>query len=583
MKLWDKIRNAPLRLLLPAVIYGWLTVLSPVAKTDAYFSVYLLWAVAALACWLSPGEATLPRDRRSRRLLSAFSCGFSLAVVLANYALLEPMGLLETTGALLILLPGGVAVAWPLLDRLLRLSLSASRENVHPWRVFWVSFGVIALTNLGHLVSAQYPGVLTRDSLSTVNQILGNSDWNNVMPYWHTRLVGIFFHLGYGVNQDINLAVATVHAAQILFMAGCVAYAMMTLWQVGLPRWALGLAFAFWWLVPYHILYSVTLWKDVPFAGAILLFATALYRILRRVGPPRWWDWVLLTLGGAGFALMRTNGWYSCAVTVVLLLLLMGKGQRRLKALLVGIVVVSWVMLNPLLDLWGVRGLDYTEALAIPMQQLSRVVAQERPLTQEETELLEIAFDLDQVRELYNPISVDPIKFGPFRRGNLGYLQENIGAYLKLYLRLGLRYPMDYLKAWIDETKGYWNGGYYYWIYTRQMEGQELGLVRQAPIPLLAKGYYALTRIWEKASILQFSGSIGWFVWLVLACFTVNLARRGKERLIFLPFLVVLVGLWIGTPVYAEFRYAYPIVLATPFLAGITTCGAQGESEGEAI
>jgi len=35
--------------------------------------------------------------------------------------------------------------------------------------------------------------------------------------------------------------------------------------------------------------------------------------------------------------------------------------------------------------------------------------------------------------------------------------------------------------------------------------------------------------------------------------------------------LVVLVaGLWLGTPVFAEFRYAYPIFLCMPVILAVT-------------
>jgi hypothetical protein len=42
---------------------------------------------------------------------------------------------------------------------------------------------------------------------------------------------------------------------------------------------------------------------------------------------------------------------------------------------------------------------------------------------------------------------VDPIKFETFRYDRTGYILENAGEYLGLYLSLGLKYPGDYLKA----------------------------------------------------------------------------------------------------------------------------------------
>ncbi len=50
------------------------------------------------------------------------------------------------------------------------------------------------LIDLGFLL-ARYPGILTRDSFTTVSQVVFGS-YDNTMPYYHTRLVGLFVKLG---------------------------------------------------------------------------------------------------------------------------------------------------------------------------------------------------------------------------------------------------------------------------------------------------------------------------------------------------------------------------------------------------
>ena len=42
------------------------------------------------------------------------------------------------------------------------------------------------------------------------------------------------------------------------------------------------------------------------------------------------------------------------------------------------------------------------------------------------------------------------------------------------------------------------------------------------------------------------------------------LCAYGVQLLV--PVLVLVVGLWLGTPVYSEFRYAYPIILTAPLV-----------------
>lgn len=437
--------------------------------------------------------------------------------------------------------------------------------------MLFLGFAVIALEDFGYLFGVKYPGILTRDSVSTVMQVLGLADYNNIMPYWHTRLVELFFRIGMWLTGDINGAVATFHAAQILIMAACLAYAVVTVYQLGAPAWALAALFGFYALVPYHIAYSVTLWKDVPFAGMLLLMTVAIFRMLRGIGGKPWLDRLLAIVGAAGFALLRTNGWYALAITVIVMSL---RKQERAKPFfkqMVAVLLAAWVLLNPLLDILQVEGMDLTEAFAVPMQQIARVVSQKRPLEDEDVRLLEEIFDLEQMAEQYTPGSVDPVKFNTFRYEKKESIRENWKAYLHLYLKIGLRYPVDYGKAWIDLTKGFWNAGYAYYIYDNGCEGGELGIFQPGAKALPGRIYGALFRTWEKTTALQFTAGIGLFIWVLIALFVVSLLNNREEKILFIPLLVLAVGLWLGTPVCAEFRYGYPFALCTPFL--LCVCG----------
>lgn len=556
-----------------ALIYGWLSLLAPQATGNTYysvyFSVYVLCALLAVVC--AQSLAGVARDCRSRKhiwVTFGLSCFLSLLVVLANYDLLDGKGILQGAASLGVLLAGGICVAWPtvlwLVTFLPRPAVSCPRQSAG--RAFALSFCLIALVDLGYLFGVQYPGVLTKDSLSTIGQILGIYEYNNVMPYWHTKLVEVFFRLGMALTGDINGAVATFHVAQILLMAGCFSYGVMTVYQLGVPRWNLLLFFAFYCLMPYHIAYSVTLWKDVPFAGALLLMLVALYRVMHNLGTKPWVDQLLMIVGAVGFSLLRTNGWYVLLATVVIMAFVRRGGSCVLMKRMILVLLATWVMLNPLLDSLGVKGMDMTEAFAVPMQQIARIVSQGRELTEEQNQVLGEIFDLEKMAQLYDPNSVDPVKFKTFRYGKKSAIQQDPWRYIRVYLEIGAQYPGEYLKAWVEETKGFWNAGYSYMVYDNCCEGEELGIARRTPNSIAQKCYGLLFRVWEKATSFQFTASIGLFVWVLLVLFVVACLKGWEEKILFLPVLVIIEGLWLGTPVFAEFRYAYPIILAVPFL-----------------
>lgn len=553
-------------------IYIWLTVLAELSVTDTYYSVYLLCAILGILCLYDQYKTGRKPEGRQKRVLWIFSALFSAAVVFANYALFEPLSVLQNLFETVCCLVGGFFLAESVLLYLLeRLPFAVvEKGKKYPAAVFLAVFGTIACIDLLYLFFDAYPGILTTDSVTTIEQVMGDSSYNNTMPFWHTITVQLFVRPALAVFGDINAAVACFHVAQILFMAACFAYVITTLYQMDVPVWYLVGVYAVYAFQPHNIVYSVTLWKDIPFSGAAVLFITALYRLLKGIGKSRLCNYVVFVVGALGFSLWRTNGWYAFLVTVLLMILLMGKRRRKLILLMTLVLVVSWLLINPVLDLLGVSGTNMVEAFAVPMQQVARVIAQGRELTQQQTALLGEIFWLDKVPELYDPLTVDPIKFETFRYDQVPYILENKGEYLKLYFSLGMQYPGDYLKAWIDETKGYWNGGYFFWIYTKQMDANSYGIVNTVEPNLIQKLFAAAFRYLEKPAFLQPLVSIGLHVWSLIACTLINVLKKREEFLLGIPILVLVAGLWLGTPVYSEFRYAYPIILSMPLILGVT-------------
>lgn len=559
-------------------IYIWLTVLAELSVTDTYYSVYLFCAAIGILCMYDNYKTGRACSGSRRGILWGFSMLFSISVVLANYALFEPLSVLQNLFEGACCLAGGFWITESVLTYLLdRLPFAAQQQDrKHPGIVFLAVFASVAIIDLLYLFFDAYPGILTTDSVSTIKQVMRDSSYNNTMPFWHTMTVQVFVRIGLALFGEINAAIACFHVAQILFMAACFAYVIMTLYQVKTPVWFLAAVYAIYAFQPHNIVYSVTLWKDIPFAGAAVLFITALYRLLKHIGNFRILNYIAFILGALGFSLWRTNGWYAFLVTVLIMLFLMGKREKKLLMMMVAVLVFSWALINPVLTWLGVKSTNMVEAFGVPMQQVARVVSEERELTEEEFDLLSEIFWMDKVADYYDPLTVDPIKFETFRYDQVPYILENSKEYLDLYFTLGRKYPGDYLKAWVDETKGYWNGGYFFWTYTKQMDSNNYGIVNTVEPNLIQKLFAAAFRYLEKPAFLQPLVSIGLHVWALIACTLINALKKKEEFLLGIPLLVLVAGLWLGTPVYSEFRYAYPFILSMPLIIGVTVFGDSG-------
>lgn len=554
------------------LVYCWLTVLSPLAVTDTYYSVYLLCAVFGILCLYDNQTSGLYYNLRKKVTLGLTAMLFAGAVALANYDLFEPLTVLQNLFDLACVLAGGWVIGYQILLCLLhRLPLEAkSGERSHPALVFWAVFAGITAIDLACLLFVLYPGVLTTDTYSTLAQIMGLVNYDNVMPFWHTIMVQPFIKAGLALFGDMNAAVALFHGAQILFMALCFGYAVMTMYQMGLPWWALLAAFGIYGLMPYNIVYSVTLWKDIPFAGAALLMVTALYRLLKKQWRHRWLDWILLVAGAVGFSLWRTNGWYAFLVLTVLMFVITGKRHRKLLLVMLLVLILCWALIGPVLDALGVMETNFVEAFGIPMQQIARVLHYGGEVSEVDMEMLSQLFFVDRAAELYDPQTVDPVKFYTFHYEQVPYLMEHLEDYAKLYFRLGIQNPEEYLKAWVEQTKGYWNGGYKFWTYTMNTGSNDFGIVQIGRDHIVARLFSAWFRYVEKPAIFQCFISIGLHVWALVTCAVINGLKRREEGLMTVPILVLIAGLWLGTPVFAEFRYAYPMIVTMPLILATT-------------
>jgi len=544
-------------------IYSWLVNLQ---GTDSYYSVYILVAVASFFAMhrnfvISDGI----KDKHCISV-SVFAAVFSAAVLVANYSLFVPWtSLLNLFNALCTFIGGWVVFGHFLafLLHALPVKTDYSRRN-HGASVFGISFLIISAVYLSYLFFHSYPGLLSTDSFTTIRQITSGR-FDNTMPFYHTVLVGLFFKPAYAVFGNVNDAIAAYHVVQILFSAACFAYTVMTLYQIGVPSWIVATVFGGYAILPYHIVYSVTLWKDIPFGAAAVLTVTALYRVIKKIGKAVWNE-IVFTVGSVGLCLLRTNGWYAFAATTIVMLILLYRKHRRLLRIMICILVVCWLLINPLLSVLQVSDTDFVEALAVPFQQVARVVATGCPLAADEEVLLSELFDLELVKEKYNPNTVDPIKFETFRYRNKEYLKENALQYMGLWLKLGVKYPGVYLQAWVEETKGYWNGGYPYYIYIHHMGENEMGFIQTGGQNMIGKMFDALFRYIERPVVLQPLYSIGLCIWLIMISVFLCIRQRREQYVIAIPILVLIAGLWIGTPVYAEFRYAYPAFTSVPMI-----------------
>lgn len=413
----------------------------------------------------------------------------------------------------------------------------------------------------------QYPGIMTPDSINQFEQVLGVIPYNNHHPFAHTMVFALLYKAAFALTGDMVVSVGFYTFAQMCLLSAGMAFFISTLRQQRIRPFVLLLLTAFYALIPYHAVFSVTIWKDIPFAAAVLFFNCLLLRLILR-GSLLIHERILLLFSGMMICLFRSNGWYAFLVAVPFLLFFFRKQKRQVYPCLLVTLLLCVLLKYPVMNHLQVTQPDLIESLCIPTQQIAAVLCNDRELTAEERELIENVVDLTYIKELYNPTFADNMK-ELVRAGDQEYLATHKKEFLKLWISLGLRYPGDYLNAYIQQTYGYWYPDSFYLVAEAEgVSATELGVSTRHLIggPLVVKGKELAIKLGSIVPIYGTLWSMGVACWVLLFSMGTVLVRRETRKLLcYLPSVLLLFTVLIATPVATEFRYVYFMVYSMPF------------------
>ncbi|MCM1210551.1 MAG: DUF6020 family protein [Blautia sp.] len=411
----------------------------------------------------------------------------------------------------------------------------------------------------------QYPGVMTPDSINQFEQALGLIPYSNHHPFVHTMLFKLFYQIGMFFTHNMVAAVSFYTVFQMCFLAFSIAYFLETLRLFAVRDGILILITCFYALVPYHAVFSVTLWKDIPFAAAVLLFSCAMLRMAKQITLP---VLAVFICSGVMICLFRSNGWYGFLFCLPFFLFYYHRYAKRVYAALGAILLIAVLVKYPVMDALDVTQPDLIESLSIPTQQIAAVLCNDRVLEEEQTALIENVVDLTYIKELYNPTFADNMK-ELVRAGNQEYLAAHKWEFFKLWVSLGVAYPADYLQAYINQTYGYWYPDSFYPV--ADVEGvsaTNLG-VSHTPLiggPIVVKLKEISLKLGGMAPVYSLLWSMGVGFWIFLFCIGNAFVRGEKEKLLYyLPSFALYLTVMIATPVATDFRYVYFMVFSIPF------------------
>ena len=308
-----------------------------------------------------------------------------------------------------------------------------------------------------------YPGGMNADSwcqagmyFRVVRPDWGLYEFTSHHPPAHTVYFSSIIALGRKLGSA-DLGLFAVMLLQAGMHSAVFAYALHTMRQLGAPRYlrVLGLLAAM--FSPFYVTAYPTVVKDNIYSWAILLFVIEVICMLH-LGRDYWRrgrHMALLALGVLGSMLMRNNGKYVIWPMVLLLLIVFfvryrktGLFRRVVLALLLPVLAANLIQ-SALMSHYDIEKGSIREALSLPIQQTARYVLERGDeVTAEEKAAIAAVLDYDNMARDYYPMESDPVKdaFNP------SATTADVLNYLKTWLRMGLKHPMVYVKATVNQS-----------------------------------------------------------------------------------------------------------------------------------
>ena len=430
---------------------------------------------------------------------------------------------------------------------------------------------------------AYYPAILSYDCHRQIRQAVRGYAWFNTHhPLAHTFLIRLFLTLGEEIGSyEVGMAIFSI--LQMVIMSVVFAYACNMIGRITRNRWIVIGTATFFALLPIHHVLVLCITKDILFTAFFLLLCLLVLEFNQAESKKaKILLAVAMVLIGILAMLFRNNAIYAFAVFAVIYII-WSKKERIIVALLCIMIIAGGRFgADAIQDAMGAGDGSKAEMFSVFLCQFARVgVYQVDSLSTEQYEMIEKYVD-DMYWSMYNPHIADGIKDN-VAASTFPDWEDEVPTMLKDWITVGMKYPNDYVDAFLELTRGYWfiddvshaevlgygedtNWGL---IYTFNASKSDIfeGVENKSVLPGLQKVYQKIVNgnayyDWPVISMLFKPAFYCWTLLLVMISL-LYMNRKRKLILCLLP-LAYLLTLLLGPVV--NFRYIYPIMVVSPVL-----------------
>lgn len=440
-----------------------------------------------------------------------------------------------------------------------------------------------------------YSGVVTQDTYYQLQQSLGFAPLTNHHPFAHTLIVGLFTKIGILIFGNINSGIAFYTFIQMCTIAIIVSCCIKYLAYKNISIKVRIIILLFYAIHPVIAIYSITVWKDIWMGVFNLTYVIVLYELI--LNPEKFFSskkkMILLFINVLLILFSKATGIAIIFLSLIAIIITQKTQRKKILAIFVCSIVIFYGINTASQKILGVKPAHIREALSVPIQQISRTIKYHyNELTEEEKNDFNEILPVDKLGELYYPIISDNTK----RVLNEDNVKKNPLKYIKRWIELGVKHPYTYVDSFLANTFGYWYPNTTYWIVTKEdyfsmknywqdnnlfetindenLSNYEINETRNK---LKENIVNIIDKETRKVPVLGCLFSIGFYLWINLICLSVIIIKKEYKLLSIYFVLIANFFICLISPVYSEFRYAYPFLTTLPFIILFTVLKPNNE------
>ena len=449
-------------------------------------------------------------------------------------------------------------------------------------KCFLISWTVIFVAWIP-LFLAFYPAIMSYDFHRQSQEAVMGTGWlNEHHPLAHTLLIRLFLSIGRQIGSYEG-GMALFSLLQMLGLSVVMAYACVMIGRLTKKKWPVVAAVINFAILPIHPILALSMTKDIIFTILFLLLILLFLEYNQATSAKvKWTLFAVMVVVGSVSMLYRNNAIYAFAA-FAFFFVLWSKKERFVILLLCVLILAGGkgLSIGVKTAVSGNPG-SSIEMFSVPLMQMTRVgVVHGENLPYNDYVFIDYFVD-DVNWEHYTPSIADGVKSN-VNVSSFANWHDNKLGFLQYWAKIGIKYPNEYIDAFLALTSGYWflddvshaevlgygddsNLGLLY-TFNASVSDVFEGVKSESFIPPLKTLYQKIVNgnayyNWPVVSNLFKPAFYAWTLLLIMT--SLVYLKKGRKLIpCLLPFFYF-ATLILGPVV--NMRYLYPVIVTVPVL-----------------